>query len=87
MIIKLKGSQSAAPTGSGTATNMSKATCVRVFNSGSTVRLVTLEESGGTDIGTFSVAGGATEYLEKEPTDQIFAANAEILLTAVALKG
>ncbi len=87
MILKLKGSQSAAPTGSGTATNMSKATCVRVFNSGSTVRLVTLEESGGTDIGTFSVAGGATEYLEKEPTDQIFAAHADIKLTAVALKG
>ena len=87
MILKLKGSQSAAPTGSGTATNMSKATWVRVFNSGSTVRLVTLEESGGTDIGTFSIAGGATEYLEKEPTDQIFAAHAEILLAAVALKG
>ena len=87
MILKLKGSQSAAHTASGTATNMSKATCVRVFNSGSTVRLVTLEESGGTDIGTFSIAGGATEYLEKEPTDQIFAAHAEILLAAVALKG
>ena len=87
MILKLKGSQSAAPTGSGTATNMSKATCVRVFNSGSTVRLVTLEESGGTDIGTFSVAGGATEYLEKEPTDQIFAAHSDIKLTSVALKG
>jgi len=38
MIIKLKGTQAAAPTGSGTATNLSKATCVRVFNSGSTVR-------------------------------------------------
>ena len=27
MIIKLKGTQAAAPTGSGTATNLSKATC------------------------------------------------------------
>jgi len=34
-----------------------------------------------------SVAGGATEYLEKDPTDQIFAAHAEILLASVALKG
>ena len=87
MILKLKGTQAAAPTGSGTATTLSKATCVRVFNSGSTVRLVTLEESCGTDIGTMSVAGGATEYLEKDPTDQIFAAHAEILLASVALKG
>ena len=87
MIIKLKGTQIAAPTGSGTATNLSKATCVRVHNSGTTSRVVTLEESGGTDIGTMSIAGGTTEYLEKDPTDQIFAGHAEILLAAVTLKG
>ena len=32
MIIKLKGTQAAAPTGSGTATNLSKATCVRAVS-------------------------------------------------------
>ena len=87
MIIKVKTTEAAAPTGSGTASNVSSATCVRAVNSGTTVRLVTVEESGGTDIGTMSVAGGATEYLEKDPTDQIFAAHAEFLLASVALKG
>ena len=84
MKLKLKGTEAAAGTTTGAASNVGSATLVRVHNSGTTERLVTLEESGGTDIGTFTISGGATEYLEKNPTDQIFAANAEVLLVAVA---
>ena len=87
MIIKIKTTEAAAPTGSGTATNVSSATCVRAVNSGTTARLVTVEASGGTDFGTFTMPGGTVEYIEKDPTDQIFAAHAEILLAEVALKG
>ena len=83
MIIKIKTTEAAAPTGSGTATNVSSATCVRAVNSGTTARLVTVEASGGTDFGTFTMPGGTVEYIEKDPTDQIFAAHAEILLAAV----
>ncbi len=84
MILTLKGAESAAPTGTSTANNMSSSTIVRCVNSGTTARLVTLEEAGGTDIGTFTVPSGGVEYIHKNPTDEIFAANAEILLTAVA---
>ena len=87
MIIKVKTTEAAAPTSSGTATNVSSATCVRAVNSGTGVRLITVEESGGTDIGTFSMPGTTVEYIEKDPTDKIFASDAEILLAAVALKG
>ena len=87
MIIKIKGTQVAAPTGSGTATNVSSSTCVRAVNSGTGVRLITVEESGGSDIGTFSMPGATVEYIEKNPTDKIFASDAEILLAAVTLKG
>ena len=87
MIIKVKTTEAAAGTGTGTASNVSSATCVRAVNSGTTVRLVTVEVAGGTDIGTFSMPGGTVEYIEKDPTDKIFAAHAEILLAAVALKG
>ena len=86
MIIKVKSTEAAAPTGSGTATTVSSATLVRAVNSGTTVRLVTVEESGGTDKGTFSMPGGTVEYIEKEPTDKIFAAHAEILLAKVAFQ-
>ena len=83
MIIKVKTTEAAAPTGSGTASNVSSATLVRAVNSGTTVRLVTVEASGGTDFGTFSMPGGTVEYIQKDPTDKIFAAHAEILLAAV----
>ncbi len=86
MIIKVKSTEAAAPTGSGTATTVSSATLVRAVNSGSTLRLVTVEEAGGTDKGTFSMPGGTVEYIEKEPTDKIFAAHAEILLAKVAFQ-
>ena len=58
MIIKIKTTEAAAPTGSGTATNVSSATCVRAVNSGTPARLVTVEASGGTDYGTFTMPGG-----------------------------
>ena len=83
MKIKIKTTEPAPPTGSGTASNVSSATLVRAVNSGTTARLVTVEASGGTDFGTFTMPGGTVEYIEKDPTDQIFAAHAEILLAAV----
>ena len=86
MKIKIKTTEAAAPTGSGTASNVSSATLVRAVNSGTTARLVTVEASGGTDFGTFTMPGGTVEYIEKDPTDQIFAAHAEILLAAVGYK-
>ena len=86
MKIKIKTTEAAAPTGSGTATNVSSATLVRAVNSGTTARLVTVEASGGTDFGTFTMPGGTVEYIQKDPTDQIFAAHAEILLAAVGYK-
>ena len=86
MKIKIKTTEAAAPTGSGTATNVSSATLVRAVNSGTTVRLVTVEAAGGTDFGTFSMPGGTVEYIQKDPTDKIFAAHAEILLAAVGYK-
>ena len=84
MKLKLKGTEAAAGTSSGAASNVGSGTCIRVHNSGTTERLVTLEESGGTDIGTFTLAGGATEYVDKAATDKLFAAHAEILLVSVA---
>tara|TARA_Y100000296_G_scaffold29714_1_gene34684 strand:+ start:57 stop:317 length:261 start_codon:yes stop_codon:yes gene_type:complete len=86
MKIKIKTTEAAAPTGSGTATNVSSATLVRAVNSGTTARLVTVEASGGTDYGTFTMPGGTVEYIEKDPTDKIFAGHAEILLAAVGFK-
>ena len=84
MIITLKGTEAAAPTGSGTASNVGSARLVRCANAGSTARLVTLEESGGTDIGTFTVPANGLQYVWKDATDKLFAAHADIKLAACA---
>jgi hypothetical protein len=86
-MIKVKGTETASPTTTGTGTNLGNATMVRVYNSGATARLVTLQVADNTAIGTFTLAGGAVEYVDKNNTDEIFAAHAEILLTSIIIMG
>ena len=45
--INVKGAQLDAPTSSGAASNVSKAKCMYVINTGSTVRLVTIQDDAG----------------------------------------
>ena len=60
---------------------------MRLFNTAAvgTEYLVTLEESGGTDIGTFTLDGQQEVIIQKDPSDQIFAANAAIMGVGVAI--
>ena len=86
-MIKLKGAQAAAPA-SGSATNLSNATMVRCYNSGSTARLITVTNAEEAAVlGTFTLDAKAVEYVDKNITDEIFAAHAEILLTSVIVMG
>ena len=86
MKLKLKGTEAAAGTSTTNGSNVGLATLVRVHNSGGTSRLVTLETEAGTPvlIGTFTIAPNTTEMLDKDPTDEIFAAHADVLLVGVA---
>ncbi len=82
-IIKLLGTQAACGTSTTNGSNFGNHRLVRLINSGTTVRLVTLETSAGVTLGTFSLAGGEVAYLKKGKTDEIFAASAEVLGVAV----
>ena len=84
MKLKLKGSEAAAGVSSTNGSNVGTASLVRVHNSGTTQRIVSLETSAAALIGTFTISGGATDFLDKDPTDEIFAAHAEVLLVKVA---
>jgi hypothetical protein len=85
-ILILKGSEAAAGTGSGTGSNVGLARVVRCVNTNATTDfLVTLEESGGTDIGTFTLAPMETVLIRKDATDKIFAVHADVKLTAVGV--
>ena len=69
----------------GAASDIGTTEFVRLFNSAAagTEHLVTLEESGGTDIGTFSLEGHESVIIKKNPTDKLFAADAAVLACGV----
>jgi len=80
-ITQVLGAQAALPTTTGTATSFSQAPVVRLFNShGSNAYLVSVVETqSGSAVGSFTMPAGSVEYLRKEYTQCIFAANAAIL--------
>ena len=77
--------EAALGTSSGAASNVGSREFVRLHNTAATGTeyLVTLEESGGTDIGTFSLDGSDTVIIRKASTDKLFAANAAVLACGV----
>ena len=69
----------------GAASNIETTEFVRLHNTAATGTeyLVTLEESDGTDIGTFSLDGSDTVIIKKASSDKLFAANAAVLACGV----
>ena len=60
---------------------------VRLVNSGGTDRLVSIETSANSLIGTFTLKANSSEIVSKDASDEIFAANAEVLGVGVAISG
>ena len=69
----------------GAASNVGTTEFVRLHNTAATGTeyLVTLEQSDGTDIGTFSLDGSDTVIIKKASSDKLFAANAAVLACGV----
>lgn len=85
MKTKVLGSEAACGISSTNGSNFGSATVVRLYNSGTTARVVSIETSANDLIGTFTLAGGRTEFVQKDASDEIFAANAEVLGVGVAV--
>jgi hypothetical protein len=81
--IVLRGTEAACATATESASNFGGASLVRLINTGTAVHLVTLEQAGGTDIGTCTIAPKEVVFLRKSPTDKIFAADAGVKGVAV----
>lgn len=82
-MIIIKGTEAACGVGTGNGSNFSNASAVRVFNSGTAVRTVSVEDASGNLIGRFSLAAKASEVVKKPTDHEIFASNAEVLAVAV----
>ena len=85
MKIKVLGSEAACGVSSTNGSNFSLSTAVRLVNSGTTDRLVSGETTAASLIGTFTIKSGGVEVVQKDPTDEIFAAHAEVLGVGVAI--
>ena len=80
MLTKVLAAEGNCGTDAAGASTFGSATVVRVVNSGTTNRLVTIidEVGGSTTIGSFTLIGGAVEFVEKKSTEAIFAENASV---------
>jgi len=83
MSFRLTGAEAACGVNVGAASTFQNAIDVRLMNSGSTNRVVTVANAADVTLGTFTLADGEITFIKKDPTDQIFAANAEVLGTPV----
>lgn len=87
MRIHVLGSEAACGTSSSNGSNFGLSTAVRLVNSGTTDRLVSIETSGNSLIGTFTLKSGGVEIVQKDASNEIFAAHAEVLGVGVAITG
>jgi hypothetical protein len=79
--------EAACGVNTGAASNFGSSRYVRLFSTAAvgTEHLVTLEESDGTDIGTFTLDGQQEAIIKKDPSNQIFAANAAVMGVGVTI--
>ena len=78
------GSQAACGTNAAGASTFGSATVVRLVNTTSTARVVTVATAvGGSTVGTFTLLGNTVEFVDKKSTQAIFAAHASVLGTSV----
>jgi len=76
----IKGNEVSVPTTAGIGVSFSEATVVRLVNTSTDPRVITVQETaGGTGIGSFTMLGSTTEYLEKNASYTVFASGGGVL--------
>ena len=80
MLTNIKAAEANCGTDAAGASTFGSATVVRLVNSGTTNRLVTIidEVGASTTIGSFTIVGSEVAFAEKKSTEAIFAANASV---------
>ena len=87
MKIKVLGTEAACGTSTSNGSNFGSSTAVRLVNTGATDRLVSVENSSNSLIGTFTLKANTSEVVSKDASDEVFASHAEVLGVGVALIG
>ena len=77
--MRLLGSEAACGTTAGASSNFGEADDVRLVNTGSTNRLVSITDSSNNVVATFTLIAGEVTFVRKKREEKIFAAHAEVL--------
>jgi len=86
MKIKVLGSEAACGASSTNGSNFNNSTHVRVFNDSTANLEVSIETSANVLIGKFHLAGGASEIVVKDPSDEIFAESTDVRGVGIAIE-
>ena len=81
--MRVLGTEAACGTSAGASSNFGEADDVRLVNSGSTNRLVSITDSSGNVVATFTLIAGEVSFVRKKREEKIFAANAEVLAVGI----
>ena len=83
---KIIATEVAMPTTAGTASSISEATCVRLYNGSGAAATVSISTSvGAATTNSFTMATGDVEFLQKSSTDVIFASSSSVKAAKVGL--
>ena len=86
--LQIQSAEIAAPTTTGAAVDVSRATQVRVVNSGGTAYLLTIVTAPSGDVlGSTTIAPNETVMIRKGAAECMFAANAAIKLSKAGVVG
>ena len=84
MKYKLLGQHEALQIGSGNGSNFGSATVVRVFNTDTVWRLLTVETSANVLVGDLHIAPNGFVDIQKDPSDELFVDAGAVFGTPVA---
>lgn len=83
---KIIATEVALATSAGAASSISEATCVRLYNGSGAAATVSISTAvGAATTNTFTMATDSVEFLQKAPTDVIFASSASVKAAKVGL--
>jgi hypothetical protein len=78
-ITKIIANEVAMPTSAGTASSISEATCVRLYNGSGSAATVSISTAvGAATTNTITLPNAAVEFLAKASTDVIFASSSSV---------
>lgn len=84
MITKILADELNLPTTTGAAVSFSEATVVRLVNTAASAAIVTVVETqSGTGIGSFTMAAGSVEFLQKTASHCVYASAVTVRGTKV----